>query len=697
MGGTAVIVVGALAVSFWGSYLTARDRLLESSVTQGQGAVTSLAHATENTLKLLRTACATNLDVSAGTVAGGRLMPSRFTVTMGKWVLTPISLSTGNLVKITGNNALPEEWAARMGGCFSLLQPASADGAVALVRVSTSIKDASGQSLIGTPLEDDSPATPALARGESFFGPTEIHGEPFFGGYRSVKGKTPEEHVVVFAGVSLTPLLQFLRESHIGEGSEVRVFDAHGRELGKGASPEGSSSLWAALEPWRAKIAPGEVESFSEGEGKAARQVFVFRTDSPEWTVAVTIPSSVITAPLVAMRERMLIWGLLSLGAGLALVTFLVGRLLAPLRNVVETAHRVAIGDLRVSTCADEDEGSRNEICVVLSAFARIGTAYRDLVSQMQGLQELFQERGDAMEHINGEVVASLREALGAAQDMVRTVERVVQGADGTKSRVTSVTQASREASSLVAGLSRESEEVARETSANGEAVRAVAVGIREAGGASVRVRDALGALESSVESISRFVATIQGIADQTNLLALNAAIEAARAGEAGRGFAVVAEEVRKLAEDSNGASRQIQSVIEEIRARTDETVRDTERVTELIAGTEKDSQETAERIGEIVAHVSAIAEGIRSIAAVTQNQLAGNEAVENAMDMIHRQAGEGQRAASRVEQVSRQVAGQMDHLEEIRRQQGDVLEDLGRALAGYVLDDASEVRALEE
>lgn len=71
MGGTAVIVVGALAVSFWGSYLTARDRLLESSVTQGQGAVTSLAHATENTLKLLRTACATNLDVSAGTVAGG--------------------------------------------------------------------------------------------------------------------------------------------------------------------------------------------------------------------------------------------------------------------------------------------------------------------------------------------------------------------------------------------------------------------------------------------------------------------------------------------------------------------------------------------------------------------------------------------------------------------------------------------------
>jgi len=63
-------------------------------------------------------------------------------------------------------------------------------------------------------------------------------------------------------------------------------------------------------------------------------------------------------------------------------------------------------------------------------------------------------------------------------------------------------------------------------------------------------------------KQIGQIVDTISGIAGQTNLLALNAAIEAARAGEQGRGFAVVAEEVRKLAEQSQDAAKQIPSII---------------------------------------------------------------------------------------------------------------------------------------
>ena len=180
--------------------------------------------------------------------------------------------------------------------------------------------------------------------------------------------------------------------------------------------------------------------------------------------------------------------------------------------------------------------------------------------------------------------------------------------------------------------------------------------------------------MNKSSEEIGLITNTINSIADQTNLLALNAAIEAARAGEAGRGFAVVAEEIRKLAEQSSAATKQIQDLINTIKSKSDlaaEAIGETraavsaqnESVVQSMKLFESISESIKKLLGEVTGTRAAINETkkkkddiisrMQSIAAVSEEASASTEEVAAATEEVSATISEFINAAGQLKEVS--------------------------------------------
>ena len=158
-------------------------------------------------------------------------------------------------------------------------------------------------------------------------------------------------------------------------------------------------------------------------------------------------------------------------------------------------------------------------------------------------------------------------------------------------------------------------------------------------------------------KEIGQIVDTISGIAGQTNLLALNAAIEAARAGEQGRGFAVVAEEVRKLAEQSQEAAKQIATLIGEIQSETDQAVvamnngtREVKLGAEVVNASGQSFQEITGLVMQVSGQVKEISAAIEQMASGSQQIV---ESVKQIDELSKTASGEAQTVSAATEEQS--------------------------------------------
>lgn len=151
------------------------------------------------------------------------------------------------------------------------------------------------------------------------------------------------------------------------------------------------------------------------------------------------------------------------------------------------------------------------------------------------------------------------------------------------------------------------------------------------------QLKEAMGRLGVRVQDVDKVLTVISDIADQTNLLALNAAIEAARAGEAGRGFAVVAGEVRKLAEKTMAATKEVGDVLSGIQRDTEHNIITVDTtVAEMLTTTDL-AKESGEALQTIVQLSEQTRNQINSIATASAKQSVASKEINRSVDDVNR------------------------------------------------------------
>ncbi|MDR2604891.1 MAG: methyl-accepting chemotaxis protein [Desulfovibrio sp.] len=235
-----------------------------------------------------------------------------------------------------------------------------------------------------------------------------------------------------------------------------------------------------------------------------------------------------------------------------------------------------------------------------------------------------------------------------ASEELSAQVEEVSRGAEAQRARVEETASAMSEMNSTVLEVARNAGQASEQSGLTNEKARNGAQLVNQVVGAIKHVNAVAAALQSDMqelgtqaESIGGVMNVISDIADQTNLLALNAAIEAARAGEAGRGFAVVADEVRKLAEKTMTATREVGSSIGAIQQSTKTNIQEVGSAVTHIGEATGLADASGAALKEIVELATSNSSVVASIATAAEQQSATSEEINRSIEEINRIVGE--------------------------------------------------------
>ena len=354
----------------------------------------------------------------------------------------------------------------------------------------------------------------------------------------------------------------------------------------------------------------------------------VGHTKTP-WSLVVLAPFSVILAGANRMTLLASLVGLAGIVLVAVVVMLVAGSIARPVRRFAEHIARFADGDLTVRFEARGED----EVAQMARALDSMAQGLRQSMEAIREKAETAAVQADALATLSEETVASMEEVRSSVAEVATQSEANAAALEQTNAGVEEVSSG---ATSSAHSASEGAETALRTTKRSETAGSRVMQVVDDVKGVGVKARvtrETINQVATSVGTITKFVATIRNIADQTNLLALNAAIEAARAGEAGRGFSVVAEEVRKLAEESNVAAKDVEAIITGLQHQAQSALDATDEGGRIAEATVKGAEDAGRQIAEVLKEIAFINDAMQNIAAASEEQAAASGEMASAVD----------------------------------------------------------------